>query len=150
MWHVVAGRDATDIYRKMIKKIPWKDEYCVGHPEIDDQHRRLIGAMNIVIENINAPASSEAITTALDDLATFNRKHLAYEEKLLEELGYPDLDRVKREHGEFLEESGEILFSATVGEGDIAERVARIISTYWHEHIVDEIAECRRFFRQVH
>ena len=86
--------------------LQWKDEYSVGIPEIDRQHKDLMelikGLLKICmvdsstkLESFNRLASS-----ALEKFAA----HFATEENVMRETGYPKYEEHKRRHDKLLED----------------------------------------------
>jgi hemerythrin-like metal-binding protein len=69
-----------------------------GHPEVDAQHARILEEL----ERIRA-AGPSGITVLLSFLSQHIRSHFAYEELLMDEVGYPDADPHKAEHRRFVD-----------------------------------------------
>ena len=63
----------------------WKDEYSVGNDLLDEQHKRLIEAVN----ELNGGA---ALGEVLATLRQYGDEHFRTEEGMLEASDYPDLD----------------------------------------------------------
>jgi hemerythrin-like metal-binding protein len=61
-----------------------------GHPQIDEQHRKLVDLANSFLAAALQPESQPAdAMAALERLLENLARHFAYEEKLLSEAGYP-------------------------------------------------------------
>ncbi len=41
-----------------MEKIIWNNDYCIGIPEIDSQHRKIIDQINYLIDNHNFKAKA--------------------------------------------------------------------------------------------
>ncbi len=72
----------------------WKEEYSVGNAMLDEQHRRLI-------ELVNRVDGGEPLDDILAALQEYAEKHFRDEERLLESVGYPDLDKQQYQHAAF-------------------------------------------------
>jgi hemerythrin len=72
----------------------WKEEYSVGNALLDEQHRRLI-------ELVNRVDGDEPLDDILVALQNYAEEHFRDEERLLESVGYPDLDKQQHQHGAF-------------------------------------------------
>ncbi len=79
----------------------WKDEYSVGIPEIDKQHKKLFE----IGERIYYTASVDdgydhydEIRKFLDELADYTDFHFKYEEDLLSRYHYPELESQEIQH----------------------------------------------------
>lgn len=79
----------------------WKDNYNVDVKEIDKQHNKLfeIGTRisELVLANDDFDHYDE-IMAILQELKEYTIYHFGYEEKLMKQYGYKDLDTHKIEH----------------------------------------------------
>lgn len=72
--------------------ILWMDNYSVGVPSIDRQHRQLVELNNKLFHAIMEDKGPDVVLDVLDELAEFAAYHFAHEEELLTEHGYePEL-----------------------------------------------------------
>jgi len=69
-----------------------------GHTEVDAQHARILEEL----ERIRA-AGSSGIPVLVSFLRQHISSHFAYEELLMDEVGYPDADPHKAEHRRFVD-----------------------------------------------
>jgi hemerythrin len=80
--------------------LDWKDAYSVGVPELDRDHKRLIGIINRVAE---AEEGGRSVTWAVEELADYARYHFGREERMMRAAGYAAFDAHCAEHKAFLE-----------------------------------------------
>lgn len=66
--------------------IEWKDSYKIGDAEIDAQHEELFRLVNRFL----AAQDKAALTLCAMQLFKYTREHFAHEEKLMQELNYPE------------------------------------------------------------
>ncbi len=78
--------------------IAWSDAFSVGITEIDNQHKRLIKIFNDLHEALQTHKSDVVTNHLIASLFEYTATHFGYEEKLLEEHGYPGFDAHKRKH----------------------------------------------------
>ncbi len=78
--------------------ISWKSCYCVGHPKIDNQHRRLLALLNLLHEKVQARLSAALIDKALIELINYAEEHFRDEEEVMERINYPHLAEHRAEH----------------------------------------------------
>ena len=71
-------------------KVELLQTFITGHPVIDDEHRKIVDAINAVSDSI-AAGEYERCAILLDDFLQICIDHFAAEERLLEELEYPGL-----------------------------------------------------------
>ena len=69
--------------------IVWKDEYGVGHLQLDAHHRRLIEIINTLYETTATGASEEQVVETMKELDGHARLHFRAEEDALDVVGYP-------------------------------------------------------------
>lgn len=83
----------------------WKDSYSVNVAEIDKQHKRMfeIGGRitDLVLANDEYDHYDE-IMSILQELTDYTVYHFGFEEKLMEQYGYKELDSHKIEHAFFI------------------------------------------------
>jgi hemerythrin len=82
--------------------IQWGDHLSVEHPEIDAQHKALFDLGTELYENWRGGGSVHVLRPAVDKLAKLLEDHFSYEEKLLVEIGYSNLDEHVAEHHSML------------------------------------------------
>lgn len=80
--------------------MPWDPRYDSGIPEVDRQHRTLVDLLNRAAACVEEGRNWE-VETLFNDLWAYADHHFAFEEGLLEQARYPDLDAHKREHQAF-------------------------------------------------
>ena len=70
--------------------IEWKDEYSVGDPTIDSQHKQLIATMNQLSSLLELPTPPiEESARIFGALAVYVLDHFTYEEQRMASMGYP-------------------------------------------------------------
>jgi hemerythrin-like metal-binding protein len=69
--------------------VQWNAAYSVKVAKIDQQHRQLLNIINHLHDVMRAGGSPEQVRPVVNELATYTRHHLVFEEKMLESAGYP-------------------------------------------------------------
>ena len=82
--------------------IEWDNSLAVGVELIDDQHKQLLEKLNDISKAIEADRGVEKIGNTLDFMLEYTDFHFSTEEKLMEELDYPDMKSHKALHREFV------------------------------------------------
>ena len=72
--------------------IVWDDKYRVGVPIIDEQHRGIVSSINTLYEFIKQGQGQEALKPTFLVLEQYTHLHFKTEQKLLQEIKYPDLE----------------------------------------------------------
>ncbi|MFH2130018.1 MAG: bacteriohemerythrin [bacterium] len=80
----------------------WKDVYSVKHEEMDAQHQLIFKHANQLYEAIDLEQSSAEIENALSGLIDCTVSHFNMEEALMEDSGFPGLERQRDQHHGFI------------------------------------------------
>ncbi len=73
------------------------DDFLVGLPAVDDDHRGLVGTINRIGAEIEE-ASYELCVELFDDFEKAAIAHFSREEEILEHVGYPEAERHRSYH----------------------------------------------------
>jgi hemerythrin len=97
------GRVQTK-HLSMTNLIQWGDQFSVGVPEIDAQHKAIFDLGTKLYEKWRAGVGVVALRPLVDKLAHLLPAHFSYEERRLAEIGYGDLDQHAAEHHSMLKD----------------------------------------------
>ncbi len=84
--------------------IEWKDSYKIGNAAIDAQHKVWFARINSFLE----ATDRESLLYCEVMMNQYTREHLKYEEPLMREIQYPDIDSHLQQHRELLTKLSEI------------------------------------------
>ena len=84
-----------------MKPFKWVPTLELGVPEIDDDHKALLGLVQGV-ESAIADSDGAVYLSRLDDMLLAAEQHFLREEAFLERLAYPNLERHRRYHAHLL------------------------------------------------
>ena len=85
-----------------MEKLIWDDRLSVGILEIDHQHQKLIGFINILNDVIAGDLMEKTtIRIVLRKMVEYSQYHFQCEEDLMQKVNYPDMPSHKSEHSEF-------------------------------------------------
>jgi hemerythrin len=129
-------------------KIRWKDDYSVGHKELDNQHKKLIAIINRLLENPEALISSQTIADVLSELTHYVDKHFEYEERLLADIGYPCYEVHRDQHLQYHEQIAEILMKAAFEKLRGISELLHLLQHWWIDHILLEDMKYKPFLEQ--
>jgi hemerythrin-like metal-binding protein len=76
----------------------WRESVALGIPDIDDDHKHLIGLLNRLHFMVLAGDETSAVGEALDSLVRRFEWHFRREEALMLRIGYPHYERHRRLH----------------------------------------------------
>lgn len=89
--------------------IEWREDFRIGLPEVDQEHRELIDSINRLHREIVVGVPIARVTGALGDIHAAITSHFALEEKGMQALHYDEFEAHKNEHERLLDEILDIL-----------------------------------------
>jgi len=89
--------------------IEWNDNFSVGIPQLDDEHRQLIQMANTLYDAIKLGQGKTAAATILNELKAYALTHFSHEEQLMEQAQYPGYAAHKQLHAAFSKKVEEYL-----------------------------------------
>jgi hemerythrin-like metal-binding protein len=116
---------------------PWREEYSVRVPEIDEQHKRLVGLINDLQSAMLGRQGDGVLGTILDELILYTETHFAYEEDRMRERGYPALARHRAEHARLTAEVVELREKFRTSRLSISVEVLRFLRQWLSGHIME-------------
>jgi len=128
--------------------IEWTDEFSVGIPLIDQQHRKLVTMINAMITNSAAKVYSETVSDVLTEMTRYAQEHFATEEQLLSENGYPLLENHRQSHKEYRRKTVDLCTATTVGAEVVPQVMLNYLYNWWQEHILQEDMKYKSFFAE--
>lgn len=134
------------------KFIVWSKIFESGVPEIDAEHKVLFEIANKFYDNIRHGDSEAVVFETLNKLVRYAEQHFRREEKMLEEIGYPE-DKVmhhKAQHQRLITQIFEVWETQyeIVGERliDQPEKMKHFLTDWLIMHI---LIEDRDYFQHV-
>lgn len=70
----------------IVDALPWSETYAVGHPELDEEHHRMVDLINWSCRACVENQAPDALLAVLQELEALTETHFAHEERLLEEI----------------------------------------------------------------
>lgn len=121
----------------MVKKIEWTDDFMIGIPEIDMQHRSLINSLNKLIEKYDANPGE--IKEILDFLVDYVLLHFETEETLMEKYNYPDMEEHVKEHRAFTKDINKFMddFIMLGPSPEMEKRIEEGLVSWIKNHILN-------------
>jgi len=122
--------------------IEWQDSMSVGHPAIDDDHRRLIRYVDELYSAVTAGRCQDIVGGLLAELVKDTQEHFEHEESVWKAGGYVDLDRHKQQHADLLHTVGEFKAKYDQGTALLTLDVINFMCEWLTHHILtsDKVA----------
>ena len=89
--------------------LTWKQEFAVGIPAVDHEHRELIDLINSLHENLVGQFEDDVVLDFLGEIYTRISAHFALEEKLMRDRGYDEYLKHKDDHERLLDDIRNIM-----------------------------------------
>ena len=106
----------------------WSAELEIGYPSIDDQHKQLVETLNNLLFACEHGSHKSELKKTVDFLVTYSVKHFTDEEAFQIEHEYPDYERHKLLHDDFMRVALE-LSERLLEEGATVSLTAKVRST---------------------
>ena len=121
----------------------FSENLVTGNELIDSQHKELIDRINKLLDSCEADNGKVTAVNTLDYLADYTDFHFSAEEKLQQEIGYPDYDKHKSVHEGFKQTIKELDEMLQEEEGPSAAFVEKV-----EENVIDaaKIIEFHRLY----
>ncbi len=118
--------------------IKWSQEFSVGVPHLDDDHKELLQFINLIYANSTA-MNSDDVDDLLSSMIAFSIKHFHNEESYMRRIGYRHLTEHKTLHDEFMEKIQQFHneFRKSGGRA-IGSEVSKFLASWWKDHILFE------------
>ncbi|HUJ70341.1 MAG TPA: bacteriohemerythrin [Syntrophorhabdales bacterium] len=119
-----------------VQFIVWKDEYEVGHSELDAHHRHLIDVINTLYEIATAGASEAQLDETMREMDAYARRHFQAEEEALAAVAYPQLTLQRKAHGSYVRKVDELKRLFFLPSGGLSQEILHYLKDWWLTHIL--------------
>jgi hemerythrin-like metal-binding protein len=128
-----------------IPLIEWKEEFSIGIPSIDHEHKEMIELINVLYAEVADKDDTEAVSDCLGEIYAKVSAHFALEEKVMLAEGYAEYNEHKADHERLLDDIRDIMDdyedSDDFNEQDFSERL-----TLWFvDHFKTKDAKLHKF-----
>jgi hemerythrin len=128
--------------------VEWTEKYSVGNPLVDAYHHiffQMVDEFRAAMAEPTPPAMEDRIAFLVD----YTLMHFDSEEKLMEKVGYPDLEAHKLQHAAFRNQMRELherykANAAAVG----AEEVLVLVQNWFSSHILGTDIEFKPYVQE--
>ena len=118
----------------------WKDTLLVGVKEIDDQHKKLVKAIDQLMEACMQGKGRSAIEETLKFTVSYTKEHFSDEEMLQAKYVYPGMAAHKLVHAKFIKEINAIYdeFGQTGPSISLTGKLNKTLVDWLINHITSE------------
>lgn len=131
--HTLSGR--ADTFGMSLFK--WKDEYLVGQPEIDNQHKRLFQLADELHTAMTAGKGKDVMLKTLGDLIDYTKRHFAAEEALMLRSKYPGYPEHKAFHDKLTAQVVQFQTEFAAGKSIVSIQLLQFLKDWLQHHIAE-------------
>jgi hemerythrin-like metal-binding protein len=114
--------------------IPWSSTLSVKVPELDEQHKILIGIINDMYDALKSGRGREAVDTILPRLVEYTKEHFAHEEAMMQKHKYPGYVDHKAKHVALTNKVLEYVHRMQEGRGTAAVEFMEFLKNWLVSH----------------
>lgn len=115
-------------------RIFWDDKFSIGNSEIDEQHKHLFAIFARCADAEKDSRSKYLVITR--ELLSYCQEHFRYEEKLMLDANYPDLENHAAEHKKIFNAVEKLVEKIYAGEHIDSGVIDRFVASWVHEHVL--------------
>ncbi len=127
--------------------INWRNEFSVGVKQMDEQHKKLLGMINRLIEEQHTLTDPETIAELLTEMTDYAQTHFRAEEYLMAEYGYDQKSRQEEQHQKFIDKTISFCSASDMGPNILSVALLDYLGTWLVGHILKEDMKYKEFFR---
>ncbi|PWE01219.1 bacteriohemerythrin [Marinilabilia rubra] len=118
--------------------IEWTTEFSVENPKIDDEHKELFKLLDDFYQGLQNGSSKEELGNLIKGLLDYANFHFSNEEDYMKSIGFPNLEKHKKEHKEFIGKATDFYDKHTSGKLILSLEVTNFIKKWITNHIKSE------------
>jgi hemerythrin-like metal-binding protein len=128
----------------------WTAELSVGVEDIDNQHKELILINRKLFDIVNRKESLQHVGMAVDFLREYIIDHFQMEELYMEKYGYPDIEKHKSQHQEFINDfkTYENIYYENIVEPHMVLELKILINNWLVSHVAKTDKDMGKFLKQ--
>ncbi|MCK4869254.1 MAG: hemerythrin family protein, partial [Alphaproteobacteria bacterium] len=130
--------------------IEWKDEFEIGIPSVDYEHRGMILMINKLHGKLAENGGKDMISDFLGEIHSLVSAHFALEEKEMIEMAYDAFEEHKDDHEDLLDQIRDMMDELERDDsGDIMKDLSRRLNHWFTEHFRTRDARLHNFLTSI-
>ena len=118
--------------------IEWTPDLSVGNDQLDKQHQQWIKLLDGFYEGIKQGKSKEVLEELIIGMLDYTRYHFSEEEQHMQQIGYPNLEKHKSLHAEYIKKIEDYHERMMSGRLILSLEVTGYLKTWLINHIKGE------------
>ena len=124
----------------------WSSVLAIDHGDIDNEHQVMVELLN-KLHNALQTRNMVQVSDLLEQFSSAAMEHFAMEEQLMQELGYPHLQRHKAQHDELAERAQDLHYDLIHNNIPFDEKITEFLRDWMLDHILGEDRELGLFLQ---
>ncbi len=116
----------------------WKNSFCIGIKELDEQHRSLLECLNDCHTQVSKDKGARLDPELLARLKGFAATHFPAEQEMMRLFGYEGLGAQEQHHRYFTSQVEELETALAQGNETSAQSVLTFLRDWILEHVLSE------------
>lgn len=140
----------STLNKPAVALLEWEPRFSVNVAEIDREHQGWVALINGVYKAVLDGAGKEILNTVLAETTQYGFSHFAHEEKLMDEIDYPEREEHILEHEHLAQETR--AFADRLESGDCATVLEYLVflSDWLKEHTTTTDRRLGKFIQVQH
>ena len=126
----------------------WAQDMVIDHGPIDEDHKKLVDLVNALHDATSQGRGREVVGRLLGTLIHDTADHLHKEESVMAAAGYPQLERHKVGHQEFVNSLNDLQRKYQAGSITVASQLSAVLRDWLSLHIRRYDKDLHHFLRQ--
>ena len=114
--------------------IEWQDNFSIGVPSVDYEHRQLVELINTLHADLSSGSPNYTVMDFLGEIYAKISAHFALEERIMREQQYDEYDAHKADHERLLDVLRDIMDDYEDGACFDEQVLAERLRTWFTEH----------------
>lgn len=116
--------------------IDWSEALSVSVEEVDADHKRLVGMVNGIHDELEKKADKDALSDLLEELLSYTSWHFRHEERLMQEASFEGLFDHKKEHEDLVRQATGLYEAFLDGDDGVPGRLMPFLKEWLTNHII--------------
>lgn len=125
----------------------WDSSFCIGCKIVDEQHEKLVAHVHNLEVLLGKPYGAIQLGDTLKFIVDYASTHFADEESLMERINFPEIDRQKQLHNQFIDYVTCFLLDLKVGNPCDPRELVNYLSQWIRFHVLEEDMKIGDFIR---
>jgi len=128
--------------------IEWDEKYSVKVKELDDQHKKLFAMLNEMSDAVEDGKGFLVVNKVVSSMTSYVKVHFTAEEELMQKYGYPEFQKHKTAHEQFVERVVSFEKGLDRRKFGLPKDVLTFLKDWLTTHILKEDMQYSSFFSE--